>query len=134
MRTGLEVDCHVELADDRGHANERLVDELEVGVYRIVQEALANAVKHGAAEHARVEVVERDQQVRVIISDDGHGFDPRARTAGFGLMGMRERSDLLGGQLSSSRRPPAARRSARTLRRYDARRAGPSGELVGLSG
>jgi signal transduction histidine kinase len=105
MRTGLEVDCHVELAYDRGQASERLVDELEVGVYRIVQEALANAVKHGAAEHARVEVVERDERVSVIVSDDGQGFDPSARSAGFGLMGMRERSDLLGGQLTVDSTP-----------------------------
>jgi signal transduction histidine kinase len=99
-RAGLEVDCHAELAYDRGQASERLVDELEVGVYRIVQEALTNAVKHGAAAHARVEVVERDDRLSVLVTDDGQGFDPGGRTAGFGLMGMRERSDLLGGQLS----------------------------------
>jgi signal transduction histidine kinase len=47
-----------------------------------------------------VEVVERDEHVSVLVSDDGQGFGPSARTAGFGLMGMRERSDLLCGQLS----------------------------------
>jgi signal transduction histidine kinase len=99
-RAGLEVDCQVELAYDGGQASERLVDELEVGVYRIVQEALTNAIRHGAAVHARVQVLERDDRVSVFVSDDGRGFDPAARTAGFGLMGMRERSDLLGGRLS----------------------------------
>jgi two-component system, NarL family, sensor histidine kinase DevS len=104
-RAGLEVECQVELAYDGGHASERLVDELEVGVYRIVQEALTNAVKHGAAAHARVQVIERDDRVSVLVSDDGRGFDPSARTAGFGLMGMRERSDLLGGRLSVDSSP-----------------------------
>jgi signal transduction histidine kinase len=104
-RSGLEVDCQVELAYDGGRASERLVDELEVGVYRIVQEALTNAVKHGAAAHARVQVVERDDRVSVLVSDDGRGFDPSARTAGFGLMGMHERSDLLGGRLSVDSSP-----------------------------
>jgi signal transduction histidine kinase len=98
-RAGLEVDCQVELGHDGGEAGERLVDELEVGVYRIVQEALTNAIRHGAAAHARVQVVERDERVSVLVSDDGHGFDPSVRTAGFGLMGMHERSGLLGGRL-----------------------------------
>jgi two-component system, NarL family, sensor histidine kinase DevS len=104
-RAGLEVDCHVELAYDGGQASERLVDELEVGVYRIVQEALSNAVKHGEAAHARVEVLERDDRVSVLVSDDGRGFHPSAPTAGFGLMGMRERSDLLGGRLAVDSTP-----------------------------
>jgi signal transduction histidine kinase len=104
-RAGLEVDCQVELAYDGGQASERLVDELEVGVYRIVQEALSNAVKHGEAAHARVQVLERDDRVSVLISDDGRGFHPSEPTAGFGLMGMRERSDLLGGRLSVDSTP-----------------------------
>jgi signal transduction histidine kinase len=104
-RAGLEVECQVELAYGGGRASERLVDELEVGVYRIVQEALTNAVKHGAAGHARMQVVERDGRVSVLVSDDGRGFDSAARSAGFGLMGMQERSDLLGGRLSVDSSP-----------------------------
>lgn len=104
-RAGLEVDCQVELASDGGPATERLVDELEVGVYRIVQEALSNAVKHGEAAHARVRVRAHDDRVSVLVSDDGRGFHPSAPTAGFGLMGMRERSDLLGGRLSVDSTP-----------------------------
>jgi signal transduction histidine kinase len=104
-RAGVEVDCQVELASGGGQASRRLVDELEVGVYRIVQEALSNAVKHGEAAHARVQVLERDDRVSVLISDDGRGFHPSAPTTGFGLMGMRERSDLLGGRLSVDSTP-----------------------------
>jgi len=104
-RAGVEVDCRVELAGGGGLVGGRLVDELEVGVYRIVQEALSNAVKHGEAGHARVEVCERDGRVRVLVSDDGRGFHLADPTAGFGLMGMRERSELLGGRLSVDSSP-----------------------------
>jgi signal transduction histidine kinase len=104
-RAGLDVECQIELAHERGLVSERLVDELEVGVYRILQEALTNAVKHGAATHARMQVVERDDRVSVLVRDDGTGFDPLARTAGFGLMGMQERSNLLGGRLSVDSSP-----------------------------
>ena len=72
-RAGLEVDCQIELAYAGGHASERLIDELEVGVYRIVQEALTNSVKHGAAAHARVQVVERDDHADVIDGTVRHG-------------------------------------------------------------
>jgi signal transduction histidine kinase len=99
-RGGLDVDAHVELAYDRGDAAERLAAELETGVYRIVQESLTNAVKHGGATRAVVEVLEHGQQVSVTVRDDGAGFDPEASTDGFGLTGMRERAKLLGGELA----------------------------------
>lgn len=97
---GLDVDGHVELAHDHGNAAERLMAELETGVYRIVQESLTNAVKHGGAARATVEVLEHQQRVTVVVRDDGTGFDPEACTDGFGLAGMRERAELLGGELS----------------------------------
>ena len=68
-------------------------------MYRIVQEALNNAAKHGGARRAHVEVVEDDSTVRVTVRDDGRGFDPIAQTDGFGLLGMRERVELLQGTL-----------------------------------
>jgi signal transduction histidine kinase len=73
---------------------------METGVYRIVQEALANATKHGEATHLGVSVIEDGAQVRVTVRDDGHGFDTGQTTAGFGLAGMRERVELLSGDLS----------------------------------
>jgi signal transduction histidine kinase len=97
---GLDVDAHVELAHDRDQPVERLGAELETGVYRIVQESLTNAVKHGNAGRASVEVLEHEQRITVTVRDDGTGFDPAASTAGFGLTGMRERAKLLGGELS----------------------------------
>jgi signal transduction histidine kinase len=64
-----------------------------------VQEALNNAASHGDARRAYVEVVEDRSTVRVTVRDDGRGFDPSAQTAGFGLLGMRERIELLHGTL-----------------------------------
>lgn len=94
---GLDVDVNIELASETGVA--RLTPELETGIYRIVQEALTNAVKHGDANRAAVELVEGEQTIQVTIRDDGRGFEPTAPTNGFGLLGMRERAELLQGEL-----------------------------------
>jgi signal transduction histidine kinase len=98
----MEVDAEVVLGYENGQASERHTPDLETGVYRIVQEALTNAGKHGTAPRATVSVIEQDEQVHVIVRDDGRGFDQTAVTAGFGLAGMRERVELLGGQLELS--------------------------------
>ncbi len=92
---GLEVALHV---DTDTHAG-RLSGEVETAVYRLVQEALTNVAKHAGATRVEVTVVEHDGQVGVRVRDDGRGFDPAARTAGFGLTGMRERAELAGGAL-----------------------------------
>ncbi|HTU98816.1 MAG TPA: GAF domain-containing sensor histidine kinase, partial [Solirubrobacteraceae bacterium] len=99
-RGGLEVDAEVSLAYERGEEPERQTADLETGVYRLVQEALTNAAKHGEATRATVSMVEDGAHVRVTVSDNGSGFDPNAATAGFGLAGMRERVELLHGELS----------------------------------
>jgi len=75
--------------------------------YRLVQEALTNAVRHGRAAHVRVSVVRRRGQLEVAVTDDGCGFDPAAigdRTMRLGLRGMRERVALLNGQLDITSR------------------------------
>jgi signal transduction histidine kinase len=101
-RGGLEVDAKVVLSYENGEASERHTPDLETGVYRIVQEALTNAGKHGAAQRATVSVTDQEEQVHVTVRDDGRGFDPTAVTAGFGLTGMRERVEILGGELAVS--------------------------------
>ena len=101
-RAGMDVDAEVVLGYENGDAAERHTADLETGIYRIVQEALTNADKHGAAARATVSVIEQDGQVHVTVRDDGRGFDQTAATAGFGLAGMRERVELLGGQLELS--------------------------------
>jgi signal transduction histidine kinase len=98
-RQGLAVDVSVELERDEGSAPKRHASELETAIYRIVQEALTNAVKHGHAARAVVEIREEDSTIHLSVRDDGDGFDTDAETDGFGLLGMRERVELLGGNL-----------------------------------
>ena len=120
-RRGLEVDVSIDLAYERSERPTRLFAELEIALYRIVQEALSNAHKHGQAQRAVIEIHEDEESVHLSVRDDGSGFDPNAHTSGFGLLGMRERVHLLGGSLSVDSAPgsgatvrasiPAQRRS-----------------------
>ena len=96
----LEVDLDIDLAYESRRSTERHVAELETSIYRIVQEALTNARKHGGARRAVVEVTEDEATVHVTVRDDGTGFDPSDKTDGFGLLGMHERAELLGGTVS----------------------------------
>lgn len=94
--------------DATGLAGERLPGEVETAVFRIVQEAVANVIKHSGAEAAAVAVRRRGGAVTVEVSDDGRGFRPTGRdaTAGhLGLTGMRERAILLGGTFSIDSAP-----------------------------
>jgi signal transduction histidine kinase len=102
---GLDVDVQIDLDGAPGRMPQRLAGELETGIYRIVQEALTNAVKHGGAERAVVEVTEVGGQVTVAVRDDGAGFDPTTATTGFGLVGMRERAELLDGTIDTDSVP-----------------------------
>lgn len=103
VAAGLDVTVTVDLAGlgDRAAAGDRLDTELETAVYRIVQEALTNVVKHAGAAHAAVRVVVADGEVLVRVTDDGAGIDPAvvAERRGFGVTGMRERVRLAGGTL-----------------------------------
>jgi signal transduction histidine kinase len=95
---GLIIDATLSLPDpDRQSSG--LSAELETTIYRLVQEALTNVVKHAQATQVAVNVTLSETAVSVEIRDDGRGFDPAARTNGFGLSGMRERVYLAGGSL-----------------------------------
>jgi signal transduction histidine kinase len=91
---GFSVALDVELETDR-----RLNRDTETAIYRIVQEALSNAVKHAGAGAVSLRVTQLPDRVQVAVEDDGGGFDPDAVQAGFGLTGMRERALLAGGRL-----------------------------------
>jgi signal transduction histidine kinase len=140
IRSGLEVDVSVDLAFEHGRAETRHIPDLETALYRIVQEALTNATKHGQAQRAIIEVTEDDRTVWATVRDDGAGFDPTLETEGFGLLGMHERAELLGGTLAVASAPgrgssvtvsfPVQRRengrgSAASLRSIAARLAEP---------
>lgn len=104
-RGGFEIELDVDLAYESGHEPTRYTPELEVTLYRIVQEALHNVVKHADANQAKVLIEERGATVSVTVEDDGHGFDDRAAHDGFGLLGMRERAAISGGELNIASAP-----------------------------
>jgi signal transduction histidine kinase len=93
-QSGISVDFQSALAD------ERLPDEAETALYRIVQESLTNVVKHAQARRVSILLTRANGVVKAVVEDDGRGFDPeRTNDGGHGLVGMRERLALLGGRL-----------------------------------
>jgi two-component system, NarL family, sensor histidine kinase UhpB len=82
---------------------DRLGGQIAINVYRIVQESLTNAAKHSRASEIRIELEHdtgpRGGNLRLDIRDDGEGFDPDRARLGLGLIGMRERTEALGGKL-----------------------------------
>jgi signal transduction histidine kinase len=76
---------------------------IELAGYRIVQEALTNALKHAGAAAAIVSLRYGPQWLEIEVSDDGRGGSPNGH--GHGLIGMRERALLYGGELDAGRRP-----------------------------
>lgn len=83
----------------------RLSPDEQIEVFRIVQEGLANARKHAGASRAQVAVTGHGRRRVVSVRDDGHGFEPAAATAGFGLRSMRHRAAAIGGALSLASGP-----------------------------
>jgi signal transduction histidine kinase len=89
-----------------GLDHHRLASEIETALYRIVQEALTNIAKYARATHISVLLERRDDQLTVIIEDNGCGFDAEgvlrsgAAENRLGLYGMRERAELIGGALT----------------------------------
>jgi signal transduction histidine kinase len=97
---GLEVQLEVDLDYEAGRATTRHEPELETAVYRVVQEAVTNAIKHARADAISVSVTEADGVVMVRVRDEGEGFDTAEEAAGYGLIGMRERVESLGGAVT----------------------------------
>jgi signal transduction histidine kinase len=93
-----------------GMDEERLSPEAETNLYRIMQEALNNTMKYAHARHVDVLLERRDNQVVLIVEDDGVGFNPDNEAGGngdkgMGLIGMRERAALVGGTLQIESKP-----------------------------
>ena len=92
---GVEIVGSIELREHSARSD----PELDTAIYRIVQESVNNAARHGEAEHIDVDVLEHDCEFEIVIRDNGKGFDPEAPVSGFGLAGMRERVSLAGGRI-----------------------------------
>jgi signal transduction histidine kinase len=95
---GLDVDLHIE-----GDAVE-LPAGVDLTAYRLVQEGLTNAIKHAKASHAHVRVSYGADTIEVIVSDDGRGVG-NGDGGGHGLVGMRERVSVYGGELDAGPQP-----------------------------
>jgi signal transduction histidine kinase len=102
-RGDLCVDAEIEIS-------EKLSGEEERVVYRLVQEALNNVLKHASATSANVSARLIDHQVRIAVEDDGCGFDPSSVSTGLGLTGMRERIERLGGEIEVRSEPESGTR------------------------
>lgn len=90
----VEVQCDVADIDGLFDENE------EISLYRIVQESLNNIIKHSGATLANVMIEREADRVIIRIKDNGRGFDPATVKRGLGLTGLRERAQLLNGELS----------------------------------
>lgn len=100
-RAGVDVDLAV-------HAVQGLAEGVQLTVYRIVQEAVTNVVRHAAPTHCQVTVEADEREVRVDIVDEGPPFVPRQvreLPGGHGLLGMRERAMMYGGSFEAGPRP-----------------------------
>ena len=104
--SGLDVEVDVDPVSLPGHT--------EAALYRIAQEALQNVVRHAEASSVTVQLRADDGTVRLVIADDGRGFDPDPGASadggddparGYGLVGMRERAELIGATLTVASRP-----------------------------
>lgn len=72
---------------------------LEVAIYRVAQESITNALRHGGAGRLEITLEKSNTTYELTVIDDGSGFDPERTEFGFGIMGMRERAELAGGTL-----------------------------------
>lgn len=86
----------IEVAVESENVPEDLPDEYRICIYRLVQEALNNAVRHSGSRNVKVTVVQSAKCITVRVGDDGRGFDPN-RTRGLGILGMEERVKRLAG-------------------------------------
>jgi len=103
-------DIHIELAHHE--VPRSLPNDIALCLYRIVQEALRNVIKHSGAKSARIEITKMESELSLHISDNGIGFDPESdRTRhGLGLLSMRERLRQVDGTISFMRIEPTGTR------------------------
>lgn len=93
-RSGLPVEWESSRWDDL-----RLPSNAEIALYRVAQEALTNVARHAEANNVWVRMVYQDNVARVTVQDDGNGFEAEAGKGRLGIVGMRERMSLIGGEL-----------------------------------
>lgn len=97
----------IQVGFSHGDVPRNLPDDVSLCLYRVVQEALRNVVKHSGAGEARVSLADEAGGIRLVVSDDGAGFDPGAASGqgGLGFVSMQERLRLVGGQIEIRSQP-----------------------------
>ncbi|MDI3324356.1 cache domain-containing protein [Pontibacterium granulatum] len=110
-RTGIRNNIRLQLPEHR------LPDDIEITLYRIVQEAITNVERHADANELVLRIWTADDQIRVDVKDNGRGFNLNADDPceGIGLMNMRERAELLGGSFEIRSRPTMGTRVRATF-------------------
>ena len=109
---GISVRCEIEGLE------KRLPVEIETAVFRVVQEALTNVVRHARAETVLIQMAREEARLDIEVEDDGCGFDPASVATpessgrGLGLLGIRERVELLGGHVTIDSAPGQGTRLA----------------------
>jgi signal transduction histidine kinase len=99
-RTGIQTAIETSFPDGR------LPSEIETVLYRVIQEGLTNVIKHAGAQHVSIVIAQSEGAIRVVVEDDGRGFDAKeVRDDALGVVGMRERVALVGGTLSVESAP-----------------------------
>lgn len=117
----IETDLHIRYPN-----MPRLPLDISTAMYRLVQEALNNVVKHARASHVWLSAVRGGGRLDISIRDDGVGFDPENSSRGFGVIGMRERAELIDGVFDVLSAPG----SGTTIRAVVPVDGGPDGPLT----
>jgi signal transduction histidine kinase len=104
QRTGIEIEYQSDF-------QERLADQIETHLFRIVQEALTNVARHSGATRVRIALERSGSRVHLTVQDNGHGFQGNGAASsksGLGLVGMRARAESIGGELQINSRDGVA--------------------------
>ncbi|MBP2018174.1 signal transduction histidine kinase [Symbiobacterium terraclitae] len=117
LKIGIEIDG----------LNGRLPDHIEITVFRLIQEACTNTVKHAGARNVSIRLRQKGGWLTVEVTDDGMGFDPLRRGEGVGLAGIRERVTLAGGELRIESGPQTGTRVYAELPVEGAMQSGDTG-------
>lgn len=94
QNTQIEIDAEIDLS------SKRFAPQVEIGVFRIAQEVINNALKYSEADTIKVQLYEENNQIHLEIADNGKGFDANEITRGNGLANLSQRANLLNGTLT----------------------------------
>jgi NarL family two-component system sensor histidine kinase LiaS len=115
-RSGIEL--NINIAGIAGIAgDDELSLEIREALFRITQEALANTARHSSAHCVELSLEYGADRVKMVIMDDGHGFDKSVQHSGLGLYSMRERAEVLGGSFAVESSPDQGTKIVVTLPR-----------------